>query len=52
IQDPTLRPLDELLIDHFTQGLLTHMKGAGQTFRPYEDYEDTFGEGSFNPSDF
>ncbi|KAF9237065.1 hypothetical protein BU15DRAFT_63448 [Melanogaster broomeanus] len=42
----------ELLIDHFIAGLLTHMKGAGQHRRPYEDYEDTFGEGSFNPSDF
>jgi len=37
IRDPELRPLDELFIDHFTQGLYKHMKGAGET--EYEDYE-------------
>ncbi|KAF8909017.1 hypothetical protein CPB84DRAFT_1650153, partial [Gymnopilus junonius] len=28
IQDPTLRPLDELFIDHFIQGILKHVKGT------------------------
>ncbi|KAI5985199.1 hypothetical protein EDD15DRAFT_2476890 [Pisolithus albus] len=46
IQDPTLRPLDELLTDHFMQGLLRHMKGAGETTWTYEDRDDAFGEGS------
>jgi hypothetical protein len=46
IQDPTLRPLDELLTDHFMQGLFKHMKGPGESEWPYVDYEDTFGEGS------
>ena len=46
IQDPTLRPLDELFTDHFMQGLFKHMKGAGKSEWAYVDYEDTFGEGS------
>ena len=45
IQDPTLRPLDELFIDHFMQGLFKHMKGAGEEAWTYEDYDDAFGEG-------
>ena len=49
IQDPTLRPLDELLTDHFMQGLFKHMKGAGEPAWTYEDYDDTFGDG-FNTS--
>ena len=50
IQDPTLRPLDELFIDHFMQGLLKHMKGAGESAWSYEDYDDAFGDHSFNLS--
>ncbi|KAF8642878.1 hypothetical protein AX16_009384 [Volvariella volvacea WC 439] len=47
IQDQRLRPLDALLRDHFMQGVLRHVKGAGE---PPWDYEDTFGEGSFDLS--
>ncbi|KAF8274407.1 hypothetical protein EI94DRAFT_1653123 [Lactarius quietus] len=50
IQDPTLRPLDELFTDHFMQGLFKHMKGADQVGWTYEDYDDAFGDGSFNLS--
>lgn len=47
IQDPTLRPLDELFTDHFMQGLLKYMKGAGELASwTYEDYDDAFGDGS------
>ena len=46
IQDPTLRPLDVLFIDHFMQGLFKHMKGAGESAWTYEDYDDAFGDGS------
>ncbi|KAF9230291.1 hypothetical protein BU15DRAFT_35501, partial [Melanogaster broomeanus] len=49
--DCSAQAFDELLADHFMQGLLTHMKGAGQSVWPYEDYDDAFGEGSFNLSD-
>jgi len=49
IQDPTLRPLDELFTDHFMQGLFKHMKGAGEQAWTYEDYDDAFGDG-FNLS--
>ncbi|KAM6498894.1 hypothetical protein JOM56_006842 [Amanita muscaria] len=49
IQDPTLRPLDELFTDHFMQGLFKHMKGAGEPAWTYEDYDDAFGDG-FNLS--
>jgi len=49
IQDPTLRPLDELFTDHFMQGLFMHMKGAGEPAWTYEDYVDTFVDG-FNMS--
>ncbi|KAI6123120.1 hypothetical protein EDD17DRAFT_1758995 [Pisolithus thermaeus] len=46
IKDPTLHPLDELLTDHFMQGLLMHMKGAGEPAWTYEDYDDAVGDGS------
>jgi hypothetical protein len=29
IADPAIRPLDELFRDHFLQGVLKHVKGAG-----------------------
>ncbi|KIJ51942.1 hypothetical protein M422DRAFT_243514 [Sphaerobolus stellatus SS14] len=50
IQDQALRPLDELFIDHFMQGLYKHMKGAGETRWTYEDYDAAFGDGSFDMS--
>lgn len=50
IQDPTLRPLDDLFTDHFMQGLFKHMKGAGEVGWTYEDYDDAFGDGSLNLS--
>jgi len=46
IQDPTLRPLDELFTDHFMQGLFKYMKGEGEPAWTYEDYDDAFGDGS------
>ena len=48
IQDPILRPLDELFIDHFMQGLFKHVRGAGESEWAYEDYEDAFGDDSYN----
>lgn len=48
IQDPTLRPLDELFTDHFMQGLFKHMKGAGELAWTYEDYDDAFGDGNLS----
>ena len=48
IQDPTLRPLDDLFTDHFMQGLLKHMKGAGESAWTYEDYNDAFGDGNLS----
>ena len=48
IEDPSLSPLDELFTDHFMQGLLKHMKGAGEVGWTYEDYDDALGDGSFN----
>ena len=48
IADPTMRPLDELLRDHFRQGLLKHVKGAGE--RQW-NYAQTFGIGRFDLSD-
>ncbi|KIM47203.1 hypothetical protein M413DRAFT_271094 [Hebeloma cylindrosporum] len=45
IQDPTLRPLDELFADHFVQGLLKHMKGTGEVGWTYEEYVETFRDG-------
>ncbi|KAH7882141.1 hypothetical protein F5I97DRAFT_1832721 [Phlebopus sp. FC_14] len=49
IRDPTLRPLDELSTDHFTQGLLKYLKGTGESIWTYEDYDNTSGDG-FNLS--
>jgi hypothetical protein len=43
IIDPTIRPLDELFRDHFLQGVLKHIKGAGE---PTWDYENHLGGGS------
>jgi len=45
IQDPTLRPLDELFAEHFMQGLFKHTKGTGEPAWTYEDYNDAFGDG-------
>ncbi len=50
IQDPTLRPLDELFTDHFMQGLFKYMKGVGEPAWTYEDYDDSFGDGSNLPN--
>ena len=50
IQDPTTRPLDELFIDHFMQGIFKHMRGESEPAWTYEDYDNAFGEGSFNIS--
>ncbi|KAI0711213.1 hypothetical protein C8Q76DRAFT_623620 [Earliella scabrosa] len=48
ISDPTTRPLDQLLRDHFLQCLLKHVKGVGE--RTW-DYDHTFGIGAFDLSD-
>ncbi|KAI0746833.1 hypothetical protein C8Q80DRAFT_1121547 [Daedaleopsis nitida] len=48
ILDPSTRPLDQLLRDHFTQGLLKHVKGPGEK---QWDYDSTFGIGAFDLSD-
>ncbi len=48
IADPTKRPPDQLLRDHFLQGLLKHVKGAGE--RRW-DYAQTFGAGCFDLSE-
>jgi hypothetical protein len=45
--DPTTRPLDEHFQDHFLQGVLKHVKGAGELTW---DYEDAFGDGTFDLS--
>ena len=47
IADPHLRPLDEFLRDHFLQGVLKNMKGAGE---PTWDYEDALGDGRMDLS--
>lgn len=47
IQNPNLRLLDDLLRDHFLQGIFKHMKGAGE---PSWGHESTFGPGAFNLS--
>jgi len=47
IADPRLRPLDELFRDHFLQGVLKHMKGAGE---PTWDHEDNLGDRAFDLS--
>lgn len=39
-----------MFTDHFMQGILKHMKGAGEVGWTYEDYDDAFGDGSFNLS--
>ncbi|KAH9172484.1 hypothetical protein EDB89DRAFT_1886045 [Lactarius sanguifluus] len=52
IQDPTLRPLDELFTDRFMQGIFKHMKGAGpgEVSWSCEDFDDAFEDGSFKLS--
>ncbi|KAH8984125.1 hypothetical protein EDB92DRAFT_1502550 [Lactarius akahatsu] len=50
IQDPTLRPLDELFTDHFMQGIFKHMKGAGEVSWSCEDVDDASGDGSLKLS--
>jgi len=47
IADSTIHPLDELFYDHFLQGILKHMRGAGE---PTWDNDDAFGNGGFNLS--
>lgn len=47
IQDPDLRPLDDLLRDHFLQGVLENMKGAGE---PTWDHDDALGDGRMDLS--
>lgn len=47
IADLTIRPLDELFRDHFLQGVLKYIKGAGE---PTWDHEDVFGDGGFDLS--
>ncbi|KAF8238239.1 hypothetical protein L208DRAFT_1497741 [Tricholoma matsutake] len=47
IADLTICPLDELFCDHFLQGVLKHIKGAGE---PTWDHEDVFGDGGFDLS--
>jgi len=50
IQDPTLRPLDELFTDHFMQGLFKHMKGTSESTWSYDDCDNASGDGSFDLS--
>ena len=47
IADLNIRPLDELLRDHFLQCVLKNMKGAGE---PTWDYEDALGGGRMDLS--
>ncbi|KAF8119575.1 hypothetical protein EV363DRAFT_1381539 [Boletus edulis] len=47
IIDHNLRPLDDLFRDHFLQGVLKNMKGAGE---PTWDYEDALGGGMMDLS--
>ncbi|KAH9164219.1 hypothetical protein EDB89DRAFT_2078143 [Lactarius sanguifluus] len=47
ITDNNLRPLDDLFRDHFLQGVLKNMKGAGE---PTWDHEDALGDGMMNLS--
>lgn len=42
IEDRDLRPLDDLLHDHFLQGVLKNMKGSGETTW---DHEEALGGG-------
>lgn len=47
IQDPAVRPLDELFTDHFMQGVLKYMnEGPGEPAWTYEGYDDASGDGS------
>jgi hypothetical protein len=50
MQEPTLRPLDDLFRDHFMQGIFKHMKGTDAVGWTYEDYDNAFGDGSFDLS--
>jgi hypothetical protein len=47
IQDPNIRPLDELFRDQFLQCVLKNMKGAAE---PTWDYECALGGGSVDLS--
>jgi hypothetical protein len=47
ITSPNLCPLDDLLRDHFLQGVLKNMKGASE---PTWDYEDALGDGMMDLS--
>lgn len=47
IADHNLRPLDDLFRDHFLQGVLKNMKGAGE---PTWDHEDALGGGMMDLS--
>ena len=47
IADPDLCPFDDLFRDHFLQGVLKNMKGAGE---PTWDYEDALGGGMMDLS--
>jgi hypothetical protein len=47
ITDHNLRPLDDLFRDHFLQGVMKNMKGAGE---PTWDYEDALGGGTVDLS--
>ncbi|KAI0299883.1 hypothetical protein BC826DRAFT_993921 [Russula brevipes] len=50
IQNPSLRPLDELFIDHFMQGVLKHVRGSAEPAWTEDDEDDVFGDGSLNLS--
>jgi len=50
IQDPTLRPLDELFRDHFLQGVLKHVRGAADVSSDDLEFDDTFDNGSVDLS--
>jgi len=47
ITDPNLRPLDDLLLDHFHQCVLNKMKGEGE---PRWDYYKALGDGMLDLS--
>lgn len=47
IENRDLRPLDDLLRDHFFQGVLKNMKGVGE---PAWDHEDALGDGALDLS--
>jgi len=50
IQDPRLRPLDELFRDYFMQGIFRHVQGSGELEWTYEESDQTFGNGCFDLS--